>query len=145
MKIAIGADHAGFRLKEHLHLYLENHGYTVEDLGTDSEESTDYPDYAARVARAVAAGDADRGLLVCGTGIGMAIAANKISGVRAANCFDPDTCRLARAHNDANVLTLPGRLISAARAEDILRVFLDTPFDSGDRHSRRVAKIAALD
>lgn len=144
MRIALGADHAGYPLKEHLRRYLEKEGHDVEDFGTHSTESTDYPDYAGRVGRAVAEGSADRGLLVCGTGIGMAIAANKVAGVRAANCFDPFPCHMARAHNDANVLALAGRVLADAYAEEILREFLETPFE-GDRHQRRVEKIHGLE
>ena len=144
MRIALGADHAGFGLKEHLRGHLEELGHEVEDLGTNSEQSTDYPDYAVQVGEAVVAGRADRGLLVCGAGIGMAIAANKIPGVRAANCFDPFTSHLARAHNDANVLALAGRILAPAFAEVILQEFLKTPFE-GDRHQRRIDKIKSLE
>lgn len=144
MKIAVGADHAGFELKDHLRRYLEGLGHEVRDFGTSSSESTDYPDYAELVGRAVAGGEAERGLLVCGTGIGMAIAANKIPGVRAANCFEPYTVSLAREHNDANVLTLAGRILAPPYAEAILQVFLDTDFAHG-RHQRRVDKMSALD
>lgn len=138
--IAVGADHAGFDLKQGLCEYLRGQGYEVQDLGTHSTESTDYPDYAAKVARAVAAGEARRGLLICGTGIGMAIAANRVHGVRAANCFDTYACAMARAHNDANVLTLAARMLAQPYAEEILRVFLDTAFEAG-RHQRRVDKM----
>jgi len=144
MKIALGADHAGFDLKEHLRTFLTGEGHEVRDFGTDSTESADYPDYATPVARSVAAGRSELGLLVCGTGTGMAIAANKIDGVRAANCWDAECAGLARAHNNANVLTLPGRRLGPAEAEDIVRTFLATPFDGG-RHQRRVAKITALE
>lgn len=140
MRIAIGADHAGFELKEHLRERLVASGHEVEDFGTDSLESTDYPDYAHRVAAAVAAGGADRGLLVCGTGAGMAMGANRHHGVRAVNCTEPFTARLARAHNDANVLALGARLVAPALAEEILNVFLSAPFDGG-RHQRRIGKI----
>lgn len=144
MKIALGADHAGFELKEHLRAFLAERGHEVEDAGTDSTASTDYPDYAERVARAVASGAAERGLLVCGTGIGMAIAANKVAGVRAANCSDLLSARMSRAHNDANVLALAGRVVTPEVAEEIVGVFLETPFDGG-RHRRRLAKIADLE
>lgn len=144
MRIALGADHAGYPLKEHLRRHLESQGHEVEDFGTTSEASTDYPDYAGKVGRAVAEDRADRGLLVCGTGIGMAIAANKIPGVRAANCFEPLTSHMARAHNDANVLALAGRIVADAYAEEILREFLETPFEGG-RHQRRVDKIHTLE
>lgn len=143
MKIALGADHAGYPLKEHLRRFLVAEGHEVTDLGTHSEESTDYPDYAAAVGRAVAGGEAERGILVCGSGIGMAIAANKISGVRAANCFDPYTTALSREHNDANVLAVAGRIAAPPYAEEIVRVFLATPF-AGGRHARRTGKIDQL-
>ncbi len=144
MKVVVGADHAGFELKERLRQTLLDLEHEVEDLGTYSQDSTDYPDYAALVARAVAEGRGERGLLVCGTGVGMAIAANKVDGVRAATCESPSTARMARAHNDANVLALGGRLLGDELAKEILRTFLETPFDGG-RHQRRVEKIAALE
>jgi ribose 5-phosphate isomerase B len=144
VKIALGADHAGFRLKEHLRQSLVQHGYEVEDFGTDTEESTDYPDYAAAVARSVAEGHAERGVLLCGTGVGMAIAANKIDGVRAVNCSDTEFCQLARRHNDANVLALPARFIAPEFADELVQVFLHTPFEGG-RHQRRLDKIRELE
>jgi ribose 5-phosphate isomerase B len=140
MRIALGADHAGFDLKEHLSAFLRALGHEVEDLGTFDRQSTDYPDWAARVAARVADGGAERGLLVCGTGVGMAIAANRRRGVRAAPCNDLFTVRLARAHNDANVLALGARIVAPALAEAILALFLETPFEGG-RHSRRVDKL----
>jgi len=143
MRIAVGADHAGHDLKEHLREVLGGLGHQVEDLGTHSADSCDYPDFAVAVARAVAGGQADRGLLVCGTGVGMAMAANKVGGVRAANCHEIFVARLARAHNDANVLTLGARVIAPAHAEAILRAFLETAFDGG-RHQGRVAKLDAI-
>ena|SRR6266516_3502486 len=144
MKIAIGADHAGFELKEKFRQKLAKDGYEVVDFGTDSEQSTDYPDYAQRVAREVGEGRADRGVLVCGTGVGMAMAANKIAGVRAAPLWSEDEARLAREHNDSNVATFGARLIDDARAADLMDVFLNTEF-AGGRHARRVAKIAQLE
>jgi ribose 5-phosphate isomerase B len=144
VKIAVGADHAGFDLKELLRHRLEQEGHEVEDLGTYTCDSTDYPEFAASVARRVGSGHADRGLLVCGSGVGMEIAANKIDGVRAANLHDPDEARLARAHNDANVIALGARRLSAESAGEILETFLATPFDGG-RHQRRVDKIRALE
>lgn len=140
MRIAVGADHAGFSLKEHLRGVLAADGHEVEDLGTHSVESTDYPDYAASVAAAVAAGRAERGLLVCGSGVGMAMGANRHRGVRAVAANDLYTARMARAHNDANVLALGSRIVAAALAEQILEVFLATPFEGG-RHERRVEKL----
>ncbi len=140
--IALGADHAGYELKEALKGWLINHGFHVLDLGTHSTESVDYPDYAALVGESVADHKVERGLLVCGTGIGMAMAANKVPGVRAALCGDLYTARMSREHNDANVLALGGRLVDHATAERILKVWLETPF-AGGRHVGRVAKIDA--
>ena len=144
MRIAIGSDHAGYQLKEVVKSRLAALGIEVDDLGTTSEASVDYPDYAAAVARRVASGASDRGILVCGTGIGMAIAANKIHGIRAASAESLEAARLGRAHNDANVLTLGARITPADRALEIVRTFLDTPFDGG-RHQRRVDEITALE
>jgi ribose 5-phosphate isomerase B len=144
MRIALGADHAGFRLKEDLKRLLEDRHISYKDFGTQSEESVDYPDFAAQVGRSVASGAFDFGILVCGTGIGMAIAANKVSGVRAAPVVDLDSTRLSRQHNDANVLAIGARVTSKERAFDIVSTFLDTPFEGG-RHQRRVAKIAELE
>jgi ribose 5-phosphate isomerase B len=144
MKIAVGSDHAGFELKQRLVAYLVEGGHEVLDLGVASPERSDYPDQAAAVARSVVAGDAARGLLVCGTGVGMAIAANKVRGVRAANCDDLFVARLARAHNDANVLALGARVVGPGLAEAILEAFLGTPFEGG-RHAARVGKIGGLE
>jgi len=144
MRIAIAADHAGFTLKEGLRRALSAAGHQVTDYGTSSAESCDYPDLAAPVARSVAAGDSERGVLVCSTGIGMAIAANKFAGVRAAPAENEDEVRLTRQHNDANVLTLGARYVDLERAEALMRVFLETEF-LGGRHARRLAKIAALE
>jgi len=144
MKIAIGADHAGFALKDQLRDELSRAGNEVTDFGTNSAESTDYPDYAAAVGRRVAAGQADRGILVCGSGVGMSIAANKIHGIRAALGVNPDEVRLVRQHNNANVLTLGSRFIDRPAAWELVRIFLDTPFDGG-RHERRVEKISRLE
>jgi ribose 5-phosphate isomerase B len=144
MKVAIGADHAGFLLKERLRLRLEQAAHQVLDEGTHSAESCDYPDFAARVAGDVVAGRADRGILVCGSGVGMSIAANKVAGIRAALGTVPEEVRLSRAHNDVNILTLGARFIEEPAAEALVDVFLDTAFDGG-RHARRVAKSAALE
>ncbi len=143
LRIAIGSDHGGFEQKEGLRARLASLGHIVEDCGCDSPGSVDYPDYAAAVAHAVAGGRADFGVLVCGTGIGMAIAANKVPGVRAANVTSVEFARLAREHNDANVLALSGRFVAASDNEAIVEAFLSTPF-AGGRHARRVAKIDAL-
>lgn len=144
MKIAVGADHAGFELKQHLVTYLSELGHEVNDLGTYSEDSVDYPDQAAAVSHAVAEGAAERGLLVCGTGLGMAIAANKVDGIRSVACQDLFCARMARAHNDINVLAVGGRITGVTLAEEIVRTFLETPFEDG-RHQRRVGKIHALE
>jgi len=144
MKIAIAADHAGFVLKEELRHKLLRDGHEVVDFGTDSEESCDYPDFAQAVGRDVALGRCDRGILVCGTGIGMAMAANKVQGVRAAPAQYNDEVRLTREHNDANILTLGARFVAPERAAQMLDIFLDTEF-LGGRHSRRLAKIAKME
>jgi ribose 5-phosphate isomerase B len=140
MRIAIGADHAGFILKEHLRARLAEAGHELRDFGAHSAESVDYPDYAALVAGAVAGGSAERGILVCGSGIGMAIAANRVRGVRAAACIDLYSARLCRQHNDANVLALGSRIVAPPLAEALAEVFLTTTFEGG-RHARRVAKL----
>ena len=142
--IALGADHAGYSLKEALKGWLISHDYQVLDLGTHSPESVDYPDYAALVAESVADHKVERGVLICGTGIGMSIAANKVPGIRAALCADLYTARMSREHNDANVLVLGGRLMGADMAVDILRAWLETDF-AGGRHARRVDKIADVE
>ena len=144
MIVALGADHAGFALKEALKPVLEARGVTWRDFGTTSAASVDYPDFASEVARAVVAGDADRGILVCGSGVGMAIAANKVAGVRAAPIADPAAAALAREHNDLNVLTLAGRLLTAEAAAPIVDAFLTTPFGGG-RHQRRIDKILQIE
>jgi len=143
-RIAIGADHAGYRLKEEIIRFLQASGYPVEDMGTSGEESVDYPDYAARVARAVTAGQADLGILICGTGIGMSIAANKVPGIRAAVATDSYMARMAREHNDANVLCLGGRVLGDGSALEVVQAFLQSRF-AGGRHARRVEKIQALE
>jgi ribose 5-phosphate isomerase B len=144
MRIAVGADHAGFALKEDIKKTLKELGLTVQDFGTNSTDAVDYPDFAAHVAKGIASGEFDRGILVCGTGIGMAIAANKVPGVRAATVTDVEMARLSREHNDANVLAIGGRLLEKKRALDIVRTFLETPF-AGDRHQRRIDKIKDLE
>ena len=138
--IPIGADHAGFALKEKLKLELEKLGFGVEDVGTRSSDSVDYPDFAHQVADRVEQGTAQRGVLLCGTGLGMSYAANRHHGVRAAVAWTPEIARLAREHNDANVLVLPARFLSDAQGLEILRTWLATPFEGG-RHQRRVDKI----
>jgi ribose 5-phosphate isomerase B len=144
MRIVCGSDHAGLRLKQELKKHLEEKGITVHDVGTHAAESVDYPDYAVQVAKAVAAGDADLGLLVCGTGIGMSMAANKIAGVRAASVSDTFSAHASREHNDANVLCLGERVVGPGLAKDIVDTFLGASF-AGGRHAPRVAKINGLD
>ena len=142
--VALGADHAGFPLKEDLKAWLIAEGYDVVDFGTQSADSVDYPDYAAAVGSAVTAGKADRGVLVCGTGIGMAMVANKVPGVRAAACSDAYTARMSREHNDANILALGARITGRDAAIEILETWLRAEF-AGGRHARRVEKIVELD
>lgn len=144
MRVSIGSDHAGFDQKEMLIGYLESQGIGVMDRGPDSDARVDYPDFAALVAADVADHGADFGVLVCGTGIGMAIAANKVHGIRAVNIVREDFARLAREHNDANVITLSGRFVSFEENCRILDAFLSIPFGEG-RHAGRVAKIMALE
>lgn len=139
--IAIAADHAGFELKESLKAVLQAHGLTALDLGTESKDSVDYPDFADRLAGALKDGRATRGVLVCGTGIGIAIAANRHRHVRAAVCHDATSARLSRLHNNANVLALGARLVGPEVARDCLETFLATAFEGG-RHERRVAKMS---
>jgi ribose 5-phosphate isomerase B len=144
MKIAIGSDHAGYAAKEHLKLWLAERGHDAVDLGTNGVISVDYPDFAGRVGRAVAKGDPPLGLLICGSGIGMSIAANKIAGIRAAHCTDSYQSRVARQHNDANVLCLGARVSGFGVMEDTLEAFLDHGFEGG-RHAARVDKIQRLE
>lgn len=141
MKIAIGADHAGFFLKEKLKKYLQDQGHEVKDFGTNSEQSVDFPDFAHPVANAVEKKDVDLGLLMCGSGNGINMAANKHAGIRAALCWNSEIAKLARQHNDANILTLPARFIEEAEAKKCVDVFLSTPFEGG-RHEGRVKKIS---
>ena len=144
MRIAIGADHAGFRLKEHLKTTLAQLGHQVHDHGTTSEESVDYPHICAAVGRAVVSGTADRGIVLGGSGQGEQIAANKVRGVRAALCNDLFTARLSRQHNDANVLSMGGRIVAFGLADEILRVWLDTPYEGG-RHQKRLDQISEIE
>src|ERR1035437_780370 len=144
MKIAIAADHAGFALKEKLRARLASEGHEVVDFGTASPDSCDYPDFAQPVARQVAGGRSDRGILVCSTGIGMAMAANKVDGARAAPAQSDDEVRLTREHNDANGLTLGAKHLEEPRAMELIGLFLNTEV-AGGRHARRVAKIMQLE
>jgi len=140
MKIAIGADHAGYELKRKVEQILRSLGHDVVDFGTDSTDSVDYPDFGLKVARSVAAGKCERGIAICWTGNGMTMAANKIDGIRASLCLNVDMARLAREHNDANVLTLASKYIPDDQVEDIVKIWLETGFEGG-RHERRVNKI----
>ncbi len=144
MRVAIGSDHRGFHLKEKLATLLRAKGFEVEDEGTTANESVDYPDYAVLVAKKVSEGSVDRGILVCGTGIGMAITANKFPGVRAAPCTDEITAEISRRHNDLNVLCLPADILSPRILERMVDVWMVTEFEGG-RHSRRVKKIHDLE
>jgi ribose 5-phosphate isomerase B len=143
-RIAIGSDHAGFPVKEIIRKYLEAAGYAVDDQGTSSEEPVDYPDYGKAVGERVASKQADLGIAVCGSGIGISIAANKIPGIRAALAHDVITARLAREHNDANVLALGGRIITATAAVEMVQTFLTTTY-LGGRHQRRLDKITRME
>jgi ribose 5-phosphate isomerase B len=143
-RIALGADHAGYHVKEAIRQFLENAGYPVDDLGTWSEESVDYPDYGKAVADRVAAHQDVYGIAVCGTGMGIAIAANKVPGIRAAVAHNVDAARLAREHNDANVLAMGGRVVNGIEAIEMVQTFLSTTF-AGGRHARRVEKITQIE
>ena len=140
MKIAIGCDHGGYLLKQDILIWMEEHDIDFEDVGCFSTESVDYPVYAEKVARAVAAGACDKGIVICTTGIGVSMAANKVGGVRCALCTDCLQAEMTRRHNDANVLCLGGRVIDAAKAVELARIFLATPFEGG-RHTKRVAML----
>ncbi|MBI5137353.1 MAG: ribose 5-phosphate isomerase B [Nitrospirae bacterium] len=143
--IAIASDHGGLDLKNQVvRLLQDDLGLKVDDMGAFSDESVDYPDYGMLVARAVSTGQADRGILICGTGIGMSIIANKFAGVRAALCHNADTARLSREHNDANILVLGGRVLSGELAREMVRIWFNTPFEGG-RHKRRIDKIRELE
>ena len=144
MKIVIGSDHAGFADKEKIKRQLEELGVEYEDVGTSSTDSVDYPVYAKKVAVKVASGEAEQGILVCGSGNGMQIAANKIRGVRAALAWNEETARLARQHNNANVLSVPARMISPEEVKNVVKSFLDAKFEGG-RHARRVDEITNLE
>lgn len=144
MKIAIGADHAGYEVKEQIKKQLEEMNLEVEDLGTNSLESVDYPDFGAAVGREVASGKADEGIVVCGSGIGIAIAANKIHGIRAAQAWNEETARLAREHNNANVLSIGARVLPAEEIPKIVKAWFDAKF-AGGRHEGRVEKISKLE
>jgi len=146
MRIAIGSDHAGFELKESIKKLLAEKGYEYHDFGAETlDPRDDYPEFGRRVAEAVAFGKYDRGIAVCGTGIGMAIATNKIPGIRATACYNRDMARISRDHNDSNVLALGGRLTPLEDALDIVAVWLDTPFSEAGRHKRRLEQIREIE
>lgn len=144
-KIALGSDHGGFELKEVLKGYITSLGFEVEDVGCCNGDSVDYVDYAKAVCQSVVNGNCEKGILVCGTGVGMCIAANKVKGIRAALCADVLTAQLTREHNDSNVLTLGGRIIGVETGKAIVKQWLSTPFSNGERHARRIQKIADLE
>ena len=144
MKVALGADHGGFRLKEEIKKLLDQLGIPCTDLGTFSENSVDYPDFALEVAERVAKGEFDRGIICCGTGIGVNIVANKVPGIRAALCHDTFSAKATREHNDSNILTMGERVVGIGLATEVVKVWLATPF-SGERHARRIAKIAEIE
>ena len=144
LKIAIASDHRGLKIKNRLIQSLQASGYQLFDQGTDSDQPVDYPDYARIVAEQVSKGEAERGILICGTGIGMSIAANKFEGVRAASCYDEVMVEMSRRHNDVNILCLPGDLIGDRSVDDLVKMWLKTDFD-GDRHLQRVDKITELE
>jgi ribose 5-phosphate isomerase B len=140
MRIALASDHAGLELKEFVKGLLATQGHQVEDVGTHTRDSVDYPDFAQVACRRVLAGDADRAVLVCGSGVGMSMAANRFKGIRAVLCMDLYLARYSRLHNDSNVLCLPGRLMGQGLAEEVLKVWMETPFEGG-RHQKRVEKL----
>ena len=141
MKIAIASDHGGFELKENVKKYLEGRDIEVVDLGTYSEESVDYPAYGKAVANAVAGGECEKGILICGTGIGISITANKVKGIRCALCGDVFSAKATREHNDANILAMGARVTGAGLALEIVKAFLETPFSNDERHIRRIEQI----
>ncbi|HWQ57691.1 MAG TPA: ribose 5-phosphate isomerase B [Clostridia bacterium] len=145
MKIAIGSDHGGFALKKELASFLASLGYEVTDFGCADEKSVDYPDIAVPVAEAVVRGEYARGILICGTGVGISISANKVRGARCAHCSEETTARLSRAHNDANLLALGGRIIGVELAKSIAETFLATSFSGDDRHVKRINKIGGYE
>jgi len=144
LRVAIGADHAGFRMKEDLKGFLWELNYDVVDFGPPDDCSVDYPDFAEKVSKAISNGDFERGILICGTGIGMSIVANRFPGVRATVCYDLYTAKMARLHNNSNVLVLGGRITAPAMAREIVKVWLETPFEGG-RHERRLQKLKIIE
>lgn len=142
--VVLGSDHAGFEMKEQIREHLLSQGFSVQDMGCKGTESCDYPDFALAVGEKIRSGECQRGILICGTGVGMAIAVNKVPGVRAANVFDPAIAALTREHNDANVVTLGSRFIDLEKAKEIVEKFMTTDF-AGDRHAKRVNKIIEIE
>ncbi len=142
MKIAIASDHGGYKLKEYIKTLLKDHDVT--DLGTDSEDSVDYPDYGVKVAEAVAKGKFERGILICGTGLGMSMVANKVPGIRATLCHDKFTAKMSRKHNNSNILVMGGRVLNNDQAKEVVETWLNTDFE-GDRHQRRLDKITKIE
>lgn len=145
MKIAIAADHGGVELKTEVVAYLQEKGYDFEDFGTFTTDAVDYPDLALPVAQKVAAGEFDRGILICGTGIGISIAANKVPGIRCALLSDTFSAKATREHNDANMMALGGRVIGPGLAVELVEAFLNTPFSEGERHKNRIQKVTAIE
>ncbi len=143
--IALGCDHAGFELKQAIIKHLDERKIEYKDYGTYSEDSVDYAVYAEKTARAVANGECELGLLFCGTGVGISMAANKVRGIRAACCSDLFSAEMTRRHNDANILSLGGRVVSPEKATELVDIFLDTPFSGEERHARRIAQIADIE
>jgi ribose 5-phosphate isomerase B len=145
IKIALGSDHAGFELKEQLKIHLKDMGYDIKDYGTNSLDSVDYPDIAKSVCEGILAGECIKGILVCGTGLGMSISANKIKGIRAAVCSDTFSAKMASAHNDCQILAIGGRVVGMGLAVELVSSFLETNFDTSGRHKMRIDKIMSLD
>ena len=145
MKIAIGSDHAGWEIKNRLIRHLREKGYLIKDFGCDNGNACDYPDFGLLVAEAVSRGEYERGILICGAGIGMSLVANKVPGVRAALCLNPFMAKVSREHNDANILILPGRIASPEESEELAIIFLETEFSEEERHVRRLAKLKEIE
>ncbi|MBQ8375023.1 MAG: ribose 5-phosphate isomerase B [Clostridia bacterium] len=145
MKIAIACDHGALNLKKAVIAYLEKNGHEYKDFGTYSNESCDYPDFAVRAAEAVASGECDRGIVVCSSGIGVSIVANKVPGIRCAHCHDTYCAKYTRLHNDANMLAMGEKVVGIGMMEEIVHLFLNTEYEGGERHDRRIAKIKAIE
>lgn len=145
MRVAIGSDHAGWEVKEKIIRFLTDKGYEIKDFGCTGREACDYPDFGLPVSEAVSRGEYKKAILICGAGVGMSLVANKVPGVRAALCLSPYMARMSREHNDANILILPGRIISEGDVEDIVTIFLETDFSGEERHIRRLSKIKEIE